>query len=75
MAPMHMNPAEAVAAHMALSTRRSVGMHFGTFQLTDKAIDAPLVALEAARQAAGLADNTFSTHRSGETRLYDLARL
>ncbi len=53
MAPVHMNPAEAMQAHLALGARRSVGMHFGTFQLTDEAIDAPLLALEAARQAAG----------------------
>ena len=74
MAPVHMNPAEAVAAHLALSARRSIGMHFGTFQLTDEAIDAPLLALEAARQAAGLADGAFSTHEFGETRVYDLAK-
>ena len=49
-------------------------MHFGTFQLTDEAIDAPLLALEAARQAAGLADGAFSTHEFGETRVYDLAK-
>ena len=73
MAPVHMNPAEAVDAHLALGARRSIGMHFGTFQLTDEAIDAPLVGLEAARQAAGLADGVFSTQEFGETRVYDLA--
>ena len=75
MAPVHMNPAEAVAAHLALDARRSIGMHFGTFQLTDEAIDAPLVALEAARQAVGLAGSAFSTHEFGETRVYDLTNL
>ncbi len=74
MAPVHMNPAEAVDAHLALGACRSIGMHFGTFQLTDEAIDAPLVALEAARQAAGLADGVFSTQAFGETRVYDLAK-
>ena len=73
MAPVHMNPAEAVAAHLALSARRSISMHFGTFQLTDEAIDAPLLALETACQAAGLADGTFLTHEFGESRVYDLA--
>jgi L-ascorbate metabolism protein UlaG (beta-lactamase superfamily) len=74
MAPVHMNPAEAVQAHLQLAARRSVGMHFGTFQLTDEAIDAPLHALAAARRAAGLADDAFVTHGFGETRLYSLAR-
>jgi len=70
MAPVHMNPAEAVEAHVALDARRSVGMHFGTFQLTDEAIDAPLLALVAARQAAGV--DTFGTLGFGETGVYGL---
>jgi L-ascorbate metabolism protein UlaG (beta-lactamase superfamily) len=70
MAAAHMNPAEAVEAHIALGASRSVGMHFGTFQLTDEAIDAPLTALAAAREAAGLAPDRFTTHGFGETRVY-----
>ena len=72
MGPIHMNPAEAVQAHQALGARRSVGMHFGTFQLTDEAIDAPLIALQAAKDAAHLADEAFVTHGFGETRSYTL---
>jgi L-ascorbate metabolism protein UlaG (beta-lactamase superfamily) len=72
MAAAHMNPAEAVEAHFALATSRSIGMHFGTFQLTDEAIDAPLDALVEARCAAGLAQDQFTTHGFGETRLYRL---
>ena len=70
MAPVHMDPAEAVQAHLSLRARRSVGMHFGTFQLTDEAIDAPLDALAAAREAADVAPDSFSTLGFGETRLY-----
>lgn len=70
MAAVHMDPAEAVQAHLALGAGRSVGMHFGTFQLTDEAIDAPLVALEAARQQAGV--NRFDTLGFGETRVFAL---
>ncbi len=72
MAPVHMNPAEAVQAHVALGARRSIGMHFGTFQLTDEAIDAPLEALQAARLEVGLDAAAFATHDFGETRLYGL---
>jgi L-ascorbate metabolism protein UlaG (beta-lactamase superfamily) len=68
MAAVHMNPEEAVQAHRALGARRSVGMHFGTFQLTDEAIDAP----EKALAASGVAAEEFSTHGFGETRLYPL---
>src|SRR5579885_1062640 len=54
MAPVHMNPEEAVRAHRDLRARRSLGMHFGTFQLTDEAIDAPLLALAEARAVHGI---------------------
>ena len=74
MAPVHMNPAEAVQAHLALRARQSIGMHFGTFQLTDEAIDAPLDALASARETAGLDHDEFCTHGFGETRLYALGR-
>ena len=75
MAPVHVNPAEAVAAHFALGARRSVGMHFGTFQLADEAIDAPLIALEAARVAAGVGEEEFVVHGFGETRVYALGAM
>jgi L-ascorbate metabolism protein UlaG (beta-lactamase superfamily) len=66
MAPVHMNPAEAVQAHHDLGARQSVGMHFGTFQLTDEAIDAPVRAL------AGAGVPAFTTLGFGETRLFRL---
>ncbi len=70
MAPVHMNPEEAVQAHLDLGAGTSIGMHFGTFQLTDEAIDAPLHALAAARKAAGVTTAAFDTLGFGETRLY-----
>ena len=70
MAPVHMNPSEAVSAHQALGAIRSVGMHFGTFQLTDEPIDAPPAAMAAARAKAGLADEAFVTLGFGETRIF-----
>jgi L-ascorbate metabolism protein UlaG (beta-lactamase superfamily) len=74
MAGAHMNPAEAVQAHHDLGAHRSVGMHFGTFQLTDEPIEAPLQALSEARKVAGLAEEHFSTQGFGETRIYSLQR-
>jgi L-ascorbate metabolism protein UlaG (beta-lactamase superfamily) len=72
MAAVHVNPAEAVAAHQALGAARSIGMHFGTFQLTDEAIGAPPAALAEARAAAGLGDTAFVTLGFGETRVVPL---
>lgn len=37
----HMDPEEAVKAHIDLGAEKSIGMHFGTFQLTDEGIDEP----------------------------------
>ncbi len=70
MAPVHMNPEEAVQAHIDLGARNSVGMHFGTFRLTDEAIDAPLHGLQQACADARV-DN-FTVLGVGETRLFDL---
>jgi L-ascorbate metabolism protein UlaG (beta-lactamase superfamily) len=70
MRQQHVDPAEAVQAHLDLGPRRSLGMHFGTFQLTDEAIDAPLTELAAARAAAGLSRAAFDVLAFGETRRY-----
>jgi L-ascorbate metabolism protein UlaG (beta-lactamase superfamily) len=67
MESVHMNPDEAVRAHLALEARRSVGMHFGTFQLTDEGIDAPLHDLAVARSAHGMAEEEFRVPEFGET--------
>jgi L-ascorbate metabolism protein UlaG (beta-lactamase superfamily) len=64
----HVNPAEAVRAHLELKARRSIGMHFGTFQLADEAVDAPVLALHEARVAAGVAEDDFDVLAFGETR-------
>ena len=46
MAPVHVNPEEAVAAHAAIAAEHAatpvmVGMHWGTFVLTDEPVDEP----------------------------------
>jgi L-ascorbate metabolism protein UlaG (beta-lactamase superfamily) len=72
MEAVHMNPDEAVRAHLALGARQSLGTHFGTFQLTDEALDAPLRALAAACTAHGVEPGAFATMNFGETRLLAL---
>jgi L-ascorbate metabolism protein UlaG (beta-lactamase superfamily) len=72
MGTVHMNPAEAVQGFLDLQAKRAVGMHFGTFQLTDEPIDAPIHDLAAARHEAGLADDAFVTLDFGETRIFQL---
>jgi L-ascorbate metabolism protein UlaG (beta-lactamase superfamily) len=66
MAAVHMNPEEAALAHRDLGARQSVGMHFGTFQLTDEPISAPVRALNATGVEG------FTTLGIGETRVFSL---
>ena len=68
MRSVHMNPAEAVQAHLDLDAAESIGMHFGTFQLTTEGIDAPLLALDEARRANGVPTSQFHTLGFGESR-------
>jgi L-ascorbate metabolism protein UlaG (beta-lactamase superfamily) len=72
MQPIHMNPAEAVRAHADLGARHSIGMHFGTFQLTPEAIDQPQADLAAALSRSGISNEEFVTLQEGETRVYRL---
>ncbi len=68
MQAVHMNPAEAVQAALDLGAARAIGMHFGTFQLTDEGINDPSRALETGRAAAGLLQDAFDVLGIGETR-------
>lgn len=67
MEPQHCNPAEAVQIHRDLGSRQSIAMHWGTFQLTDEAREAPLEALEIALKAAGLPARAFRALIPGES--------
>lgn len=65
MHAVHMNPAEAVQAHVEVGARESIGMHFGTFQLTTEAIDEPERALGAALAARNVPAGSFRTLEFG----------
>lgn len=67
MAPMHINPAEAVQLHRESGARRSIAMHWGTFQLSDEGRDDPVRALAAARHAARLSEAEFVALSPGES--------
>ena len=61
MRRVHMDPEEAVRAHRTLQASRSIGMHFGTFQLTDEAIDEPERRLARACRDQGVPADDFVT--------------
>ena len=67
MKAAHVNPEEAVRIHRDVRSRRTVAIHWGTFQLTDEPLDRPLAELAAARARHRLAFGEFVTLRHGET--------
>jgi L-ascorbate metabolism protein UlaG (beta-lactamase superfamily) len=70
MRAVHMNPEEAVQAHLDLRATFSIGMHFGTFQLTKEGIDEPLRALDEARRARSVPSSAFRALRFGESAVF-----
>jgi L-ascorbate metabolism protein UlaG (beta-lactamase superfamily) len=67
MKDIHMNPAEAVQAHLDLAARQSIAMHFGTFQLTPEGIEEPARELAKALQERGVPAERFRAVEVGES--------
>ena len=65
MCPVHMNPAEAVQAHLDLKSAQSMGIHFGTFRLAFEGMDDPANDLIRAREAAGITADDFEAPQHG----------
>ena len=59
MSAQHVNPAEAVRILQDTEARHALGIHWGTFQLTDEPRDAPRLALATALSAAGIPPPRF----------------
>ncbi len=70
MHSQHVDPDESVRIHLDIAAARSIGIHWGTFQLTDEPLDEPPRALAKAAQAQGLAPDAFTAMAVGETRRF-----
>lgn len=68
MRAMHMNPEDAVKAHQDLHAQQSLAIHYRTFQLTDEAINQPLIDLSSALTKAQLVDDSFFSLIEGQNR-------
>lgn len=63
---VHLNPEEAVLAAQDLDSKQNIGIHFGTFRLTDEGIDDPIFELERAVYEQEL-EAPFVAPKNGET--------
>jgi N-acyl-phosphatidylethanolamine-hydrolysing phospholipase D len=67
MASQHVDPPEAVKIHQDLKAHTSIGIHWGTFELTDEPLDEPPKQLAIERTKAGIAAERFFVVKHGET--------
>jgi len=72
MKDMHMNPADAVQAHLDLESRKSVGIHFGTFPMAAEDFDRPGKDLAEALRREGIPAEDFVLLEEGRTVRYEL---
>lgn len=70
MKTQHMNPDDAVKAHMDLGARQSIAIHHGTVQLTDEGIDQPVSDLKKALEARALDPTRFLVLDCGEEKRF-----
>jgi L-ascorbate metabolism protein UlaG (beta-lactamase superfamily) len=67
MRDYHMNPDDAVRAHVDVGARTSMATHFGFFRLTDEGFDEPVQDLARARAAHGISPDAFRVVDVGES--------
>lgn len=66
MSSFHANPEDAVEMYLDVRARAAIGMHWGTFLLTDEPVEEPPQRLAAAAAARGLGARDFVAVRHGE---------
>lgn len=73
MRNMHVNPADALQIMLDLEAKQAMGVHWGTFRLTQEAFDQPPRDLALALRERGLPTDAVWLLRHGETRAIPLA--
>jgi L-ascorbate metabolism protein UlaG (beta-lactamase superfamily) len=66
----HMNPDEAVRAHLDLQSQSSIGIHFGLIDNAGESYEAPSTDLVAALRARGVDTTNFVTPHYGQVFRY-----
>ena len=73
MRNMHVNPPDALQIMLDLEAKQAMGVHWGTFRLTQEAFDQPPRDLALALRERGLPTDAVWLLRHGETRAIPLA--
>ena len=66
MQPLHINPEEAVLAYQETRCQQAVGMHWGTFDLSDEPLGDPPLRLAEALASQHLPPSRFATGMIGQ---------
>ena len=67
MKDVHCDPAEAVMIHKDLRSKKSVGIHWGTYPLAEEDPIEPAMELARARESQDVSTSDFFTMKHGET--------
>ena len=70
MRPFHINPEEAVQATLDVGATNVIGVHYGTFDLTDEPLDEPPRRFHDAARAHAIAADRIWTPPIGKTRVW-----
>ena len=70
MSRSHVNPSEAIQVMEDIHASQAIGIHWGTFQMSDEPLDQPPHDLQTALQEHGIPAQRFTVLRQGETRQY-----
>ena len=66
MSYAHIDPRQAVMAHLQLRSKKSVGIHYGTFRLTAEPRSEPLQLLEKTKKKFAIPKDDFITLEAGK---------
>ena len=65
----HCNVEEAIQIHKDLNSKKSIAMHWGTFQLTDEPMDQPIKLLKKLTDKENLTSDEFVAMTHGESKI------